>query len=100
MKTSVSPHMVFLITLASLSPLGAQSIEKQSRRPSAAVTRSTPAPAVPAAASAPSRQVRRAPVSFHPITVRNGPQPYVIEADSLQNGLALISKLYQKSGRR
>ncbi len=50
--------------------------------------------------SAADPKLRREPVSFHPITVKNGPQPYVLDADSLQKGLALISELYRKNGVR
>ena len=56
--------------------------------------------AAPKAESGISLHVHRELVSFHPITVKNGPQPYGVEADSLQKGLALISQLYRKTGGR
>ncbi len=73
----------------------------------AAFKSSVPIPrAIPVVTAAPTTKpaihlgVRREPVSFHPITVKNGPQPYVVDPDSLQKGLALISELYRKSSGR
>jgi hypothetical protein len=126
MKPSVSPHMVALLVLASLSTLRAESpatptAPSSPNHPQPSSARNFSSPAVIAAAfespalipraipvapdtskpkAAVHLDVRREPVSFHPITVKNGPQPYIVDPDSLQKGLALISELYRKSANR
>ncbi len=123
MKPFVSPHVVALLIFTSFSPLGAEIVSKPTAPSSPSRTETSSARSIvpPAAISGTSVRiprakpvitatpaakptihldVRREPVSIHPITVKNGPQPYVVDPDSLQKGLALISKLYRKSGNR
>jgi hypothetical protein len=130
MKPSFPPRMAVLLILTSLSSPGAETLAKPApatapthpetsassrfSSPSAvkpddkvaAAIKSTIPRAIPVVEVAPEAKpvvelkVRRESVSIHPITVKNGPQPYVIEPDSLQKGLTLISELYRKSGRR
>ena len=123
MKPSVPPHMVALLVLTSLTPVIAENVaiptaptSSDSAQPFAPLTRSqiaaafkasTPiprarpvAPRIAKAKSGTPADVRREPVSFHPITIKNGPQPYVVDPDGLRKGLALISGLYRKAGSR
>lgn len=142
MKLSVSPRMVVLLFLGSLSPLGAQNLaiptasqEAFEATPGQAFTASTAfrgsrevpdqdkaVSKLPEAAPAYATQdvrtlaprsnrvlkaeavvplnVLRKPSAFRRVAVSNGPQPYIVETDSLQKGLAMVSALYRESGKR